>query len=108
MASIDRDGRIADVAVIGAMGWRRGTRLDVRLGEGLILVTADERAVFRVTDPGRVRLPASVRHWCGLIGGSRVLLVAYPEVGLLVVQPLSSLAQMITQFHAVAVRGDAA
>jgi bifunctional DNA-binding transcriptional regulator/antitoxin component of YhaV-PrlF toxin-antitoxin module len=78
------------------------------VSEGLVLVRADEQALSRVTQPGQVRLPAPVRHWCGLTGGSRVLLVAYPEAGLLVVQPPASLHTMITEFHAAALGGDAA
>jgi bifunctional DNA-binding transcriptional regulator/antitoxin component of YhaV-PrlF toxin-antitoxin module len=104
---MDRDGRVAGATVIEAMGWRRGTRLDIRVSEGLVLVRADAQAVFRVTRSGHVRLPAPVRHWCGLTGGSRVLLVAYPETGLSVVQPPASLHAMVVGFHAAALGGDA-
>jgi hypothetical protein len=106
MAAVDRDGRVSDTAVIGVMGWQPGTRLDIRVSGGLVLVTADERAVFRVTRPGQVRLPAQVRHRCGLIGGSRILLVAYPDAGLLVVQPPASWEAMVTHFYAAALGGD--
>jgi hypothetical protein len=47
-----------------------------------------------------VRLPATVRHWCGLSPGSRVLLAADPAAGRLVVHPPAALDAMIGQFHA--------
>jgi bifunctional DNA-binding transcriptional regulator/antitoxin component of YhaV-PrlF toxin-antitoxin module len=108
MTAIDRDGRLAAVGVVAALGWRQGTRLDIRLRGGLVLITADPHAVFRVTRPGHVRLPATVRHWCRLSAGSRVLIVADPVAGRLVVYPPATLRTMITVFHAVALDGEAA
>jgi hypothetical protein len=108
MAAIDRDGRLAEVAVVAALGWLPGTRLDIRVRGGLVLVTADPHAIFRVTRPGQVRLPATVRHWCRLTAGSRVLLVADPAAGRLVVHPPAALHTMITEFHAVALDGEVA
>ena len=107
MAAIDRGGRLADVAVVAALGWLPGTRLDIRVRGGLVLVTADPHAAFRVTRPGQVRLPATVRHWCGLKAGSRVLLVADPAAGRLVVHPPPALHAMVTGFHAAALAGEA-
>jgi hypothetical protein len=107
MAAIDCNGRIAEATVIPALAWAPGTRLDIRVCGGLVLVTADPHAVFRVTQPGQVRLPAAVRHWCGLASGSRVLLVADPAAGRLVVHPPAALHTMITEFHAAVLGGEA-
>ena len=107
-AAIDCSGRITEATVIPALGWTAGTRLDIRVTGGLVLVTADPHAVFRMTRPGHVRLPATVRHWCGLSPGSRVLLVADPNAGLLVVHPPAAVHAMVAQFHAAVLGGDAA
>jgi hypothetical protein len=107
MAAIDRDGRLTEAVVIPVLGWRPGTRVDIRVCGGLVLVTADPHAAFRVTRPGQVRLPATVRHWCGLTAGSRVLLVADPAVGRLVVHPPAAIDAMISGSHAVALGGEA-
>ncbi|PMR61396.1 hypothetical protein C1A38_09520 [Verrucosispora sp. ts21] len=90
-----------------ALGWLSGTRVDVRVRGGLVLVTANPHAAFRVTRPGQVRLPATVRHWCGLAAGSRVLLVADPAVGRLVVYPPAAVHAMITEAQAAALDGEA-
>jgi hypothetical protein len=86
-ATIDCNGRVAEAAVITALGWTPGTRLDIRERGGLVLITADRHAVFRMARQGQMRLPATVRHWCGLTPGTRVLLAADPATGLLVVHP---------------------
>src|SRR5438105_512226 len=87
LATIDCHGRIADNMVIRALGWAPGTRLDIHENGGLGLVLADRQGVFSVTGQGHVRLPATVRHWCGLVPGDRVLLAGDPAQGLLVVHP---------------------
>jgi hypothetical protein len=106
LAAIDDRGRVAEAMVIRALGWAAGTRLDVRETGGLVLVRADRHGVFSVTGRGHLRLPATVRHWCGLVPGDRVLLAADPADGLLVVHPLAALDAMITQLHASVLGGD--
>lgn len=107
LAAVDDRGRVADHAVVRALGWRSGTRLDVHESGGLVLVRADRQGVFSVTGQGYVRLPATVRHWCGLVPGDRVLLAADPDHGLLVVHPPAALDAMVSQFHADVLGGDA-
>lgn len=107
IAAVDCNGRVAEGAVITALGWAPGTRLDIRESGGLVLITADRHAVFRMTRKGQLRLPATVRHWCGLTPGSRVMLAAQPATGLLVVHPPAALHAMINQYHAAVLGGDA-
>lgn len=71
--------------VINALGWVPGTRLDIRECGGLVLVTASRHGVFALSGQGYLRLPATVRHWCGLVLGDRVVLYADPAGGRLVV-----------------------
>jgi hypothetical protein len=106
IAAIDVNGRLADGTVIPSLDWAVNTRLDIRVHGGLVVVTADPQAVFRVTRPGQVRLPATVRHWCTLTAGSRVLLVADPPAGRLVVHPPAALDVMISQYHATVFGGE--
>jgi hypothetical protein len=105
MARLDDRGRIADRAVVRVLGWVPGTRLAMRESHGLVLVEADRQGVFAVTGAGHVRLPATVRHWCRLAAGDRVLLVAEPAYGLLVVHPPAVLDAMVDRAHAAVLGG---
>jgi hypothetical protein len=104
MARLDDRRRIADRAVVRVLGWAPGT-LAIRESHGLVLVEADRHGVFAVTGAGHVRLPAAVRHWCRLAAGDRVLLVAEPIRGLLIVHPPAALDAMIDRAHAAVLRG---
>jgi hypothetical protein len=89
------------------LGWGPGIRLDIREDDGLVLVEVNRHGVFGMTGHGCLRLPAAVRHWCGLVPGDRVLLVADPALGRLVVYPPAALDEMIAQFNPSALGGEA-
>jgi hypothetical protein len=108
LAALDASGRIADRAVVRALGWAPGTRLHIQEGGGLIVVRLDRQGVFTVTGQGHLHLPATVRHWCGLTVGDRVLLAASPPDGLLVVHPPASLDALIVQLHTAVLGGEKA
>ncbi|MEU4383562.1 AbrB/MazE/SpoVT family DNA-binding domain-containing protein [Micromonospora echinofusca] len=99
MATLDSHGRIADRSAMKGLHWSPGLRLHIKERRGLIVVSADNQGVFKVTKEGHVRLPAVVRQWCGLAAGDRVLIVAEPASGRLVVHPPGKLDEMITQAH---------
>ncbi|RLK12647.1 hypothetical protein DER29_5930 [Micromonospora sp. M71_S20] len=99
VATLDSHGRIADRSAMKGLQWSPGLRLHIKERRGLIVVSADNQGVFKVTKEGHVRLPAVVRQWCGLAAGDRVLIVAEPASGRLVVHPPGKLDEMITQAH---------
>jgi hypothetical protein len=107
-AAVDDRGRLAAAPVAACLGWSPGTRLAARVAAGLVVVNADPAGPVRVTPRGHVRLPATVRHWCGLAPGARVLLVAEPDESRLVIHPAASLDAMISRQHADLLGGDAA
>ncbi|MDG4811185.1 AbrB/MazE/SpoVT family DNA-binding domain-containing protein [Micromonospora sp. WMMD1120] len=73
--------------------------MNIKEYRGLIVVSADEQGVFKVSKDGYVRLPAVVRQWCGLAAGDRVLVVAESASNCLVVHPPAKLDEMIGQAH---------
>jgi hypothetical protein len=108
LAALDCRGRIADQAVLRALGWSPGTRLDIREIRGLLVIHTHAHGVSHVTSQGHLRLPAPVRRWCGFVTGDRVLLAADPTQGRLVVHPPTALDAMITRCHARLLDGDPA
>jgi hypothetical protein len=108
LAAVDCRGRVADRAVVHALGWTPGTRLDIRENRGLLVIRTDPHGVSRVTTQGHLRLPATVRHCCDLVPGDRVLLAADPERDLLIVHPPAALDDLLTPYHAGLLGGDLA
>lgn len=108
LATLDTHGRIADRTVIAALGWAPGTRLAIAENSGLIVVSSVRHGVFRLTAQGHLRLPATVRQWCALTMGDRVLLAAEIEAGVLIVHPPAALDAMTAPIHAVVLGGDVA
>src|SRR5215217_6648225 len=66
MATLDCHGRIADRAVLHAVDWPAGHRLTIQEAAGRLTVTPDPAGDHQVTGQGHVRIPALLRHRCGL------------------------------------------
>jgi hypothetical protein len=106
LAAVDCRGRVADHAIIAALGWLPGSRLDIRESGGLLVIRPDVHGVFSVTKQRHLRLPAAVRHCCGLIPGDRVLLAADPRRDVLIVYPPAVLDDLLAARHAELLGGD--
>jgi hypothetical protein len=97
LSAVDDRGRVADRVVIGALGWFAGLCLDMHEAAGVLTVFTDSEGVYRVTSQGHLRLPAPLRHRCGLNAGDRVLLVADPQRSRLAVYPPAALDILLPQ-----------
>ena len=105
VAAMDNRGRVHDLAVQRALAWGPKALLDIREQAGLILVRADQDGLFRVSNDGYLRIPPTVRRWCGLVPGDRVLLAANADV--LTLYPPARLDELLFPTTAVAPAGDA-
>ena len=77
-SAIDDRGRVADRVVLRALGWSAGHRLAIREMAGALTVVPEPAGSHQVTGRGFLRIPAALRHRCGLTTGDRVLLAADP------------------------------
>ncbi|MGW0891560.1 hypothetical protein [Saccharopolyspora sp. NPDC002578] len=99
IAAVDERGRIADRAVVQALGWSAGQRVRFDLLSATALLVRPEAAgLFGLTRRGHIPLPVPVRRWCGVQAGDRVLLAASVQRGLLAVYTMAALESMINEF----------
>ena len=75
---IDASGRVADQAIICALGWREGDRLTLTASPGVVTARRDPRGMVTVPARACLAVPATLRRRCGLRPGDRVLLAAVP------------------------------
>lgn len=108
VAAMDNRGRIHDLVVQRALAWRANTRLDIREHAGVILIRADQNGRFQVSNDGYLRLPPTVRRWCGLLPGDRVLLAANADQEVLTLYPPARLDALLLPASALVSVGDAA
>ena len=73
---IDASGRIADRAVIRALGWAGGDRLTLTADAGVITARRDPGGMITLPARAYIAIPAGLRRRCGLRPGDRVLLAA--------------------------------
>lgn len=96
-SAVDDRGRVVDRVVLRALGWCAGHRLDIRESAGTLTVVPDPGGSHQVTAQGYLRIPASLRHRCGLASGDRVLLAADPDRSHLAVYPPAALDKALGQ-----------
>ncbi len=75
---IDAAGRVADRAVIKALGWCCGDRLTLTAEAGVVTARRDPGGMIAMTAKPYIVVPAALRRRCGLRPGDRVLLAAVP------------------------------
>jgi hypothetical protein len=85
-------GRSAGIRV---PGWTCG-----RPAVSCWLVSVNLQGVFSLMKEGYLRIPVTVRRWCGLQTTDRVLVTADLDDGLMVVHPPAACTVMISLVHA--------
>ncbi|GIJ29106.1 hypothetical protein Vqi01_42680 [Micromonospora qiuiae] len=108
LSAVDKSGRIADRSIVRALGWAPETRLDIREQSGVILACATADGVHRIGNRGYMLLPLTVRRWCRLKAGDRVLLVAHLSADVLAAHPLTVLDRLLAGTHSAVKRGETA
>jgi hypothetical protein len=108
IAAIDCNGRVAERAVVRAMGWPVDLALDVRVQSGLIVLRPEPRGALRLFAPGYLRLSAEIRHRCDLVPGARLLLAGDPDQAVLLIYPPAVLDRMVSTFSTAALEAEVA
>jgi len=97
MTTLDCHGRIADRAILQALGWPAGHRLNIHETAGTLTVVSDPHGDTQVTGQGHLRITAALRHRCALGTGDRVLLIADPNRSQLAIYPPAALDAALAQ-----------
>jgi hypothetical protein len=94
-ARMDRSGRVHERLLLHALGWEPGHRLDMDIVHGLIVVAAAPTGPHLVDERGALRLPAQLRHLCGIEQGPPLVLTAVVDAQVLVVHSAIMVAELL-------------
>jgi len=75
---MDESGRVADRAMIAALGWQPGDRLTLTSAAGVVMARRDPAGMVTLPAKPYLVIPAALRRRCGLRPGDRVLLAVFP------------------------------
>ncbi|MEV4622467.1 hypothetical protein AB0J74_27620 [Asanoa sp. NPDC049573] len=93
--AVDKSGRVAARGILADLGWLPGIRLDITEQAGVITFRVAGEGRCRVDGRGYLILALSVRRWCRLTAGDRLLLVAGHRAGVLTGYPLPVLDRLL-------------
>jgi hypothetical protein len=95
---IDASGRIADRAVISALGRQGGDLLTLTADAGVVTARRDPGGMITLPARAYIAIPAALRRRCGLLPGDRVLLAAAPSAEPLTAYSLAVVDQAIRAY----------
>jgi hypothetical protein len=108
VACPDRSGRVTESAVLQALHWGPGQRIDVRPRAGILVIVPAPAGRHVVGSRGELPLPSAVRKMCGVVAGQPLLLAAFPSQDLLVIHPARTVARLLADLHVQAIGGGCA
>lgn len=105
LAVLDRYGRLAERAVLRALGWAPAQALSFAVVLRSVLVVPATEARSRIGADLYLRLPVGVSRACRLAAGDRVLLVADPTASRLLLHPPVALDALLAAHHTAMIGG---
>lgn len=99
LALIDSDGRIASRQSIERLAWTAEQSFVCALGDTYAVVRRAAEGERMLDRRLRLKLGWTVLRYCGIAAGDQALLTTVDEHNMLIVHPLSNLAQMARMFH---------
>jgi len=100
---MDEWGRVADRAMIAALGWQPGDRLTLTAVAGVVIARRDQGGMVTMPAKPYLAIPAALRRRCGLRPGDRVLLAVFPDRDALAAYSFAVVDQAL-RAHAPALR----
>jgi hypothetical protein len=100
VAVVDRSGRVRDRVLITALGWSTGDRLHCEVHSTALVLTFSPDGQHSIDSRDQVFIPAGARAVFGIGAGDRVVLVAAPEVGTLLVHPSAVIQDVLAHYYA--------
>ncbi|WP_143162733.1 hypothetical protein [Couchioplanes caeruleus] len=96
---LDASGRFYARALLQALERAPGQRIDLAVVADAVVIGSSATGRQAVGVRGEVAVPAPTRSLLGLESDHRVILAAAPELGVLVVHPHATIAQLLTEHY---------
>jgi hypothetical protein len=100
LTRVDDRGRLADRSLLRDLRWGPGHPIELTVVPGpAVLVAPVTGGRHAINRQGHLRLPASIRHSCGLVPGDRLLMAADREQQIVVAYTIAALDAIILAWH---------
>jgi hypothetical protein len=101
---IDDRGRLADRSPVRAAGWAPGQPVTISATHDRRLVIVQADGLETITRHGHLRLPARIRHACGLLAGDRLLVTVTASPRQLTVYPMTTAEGILRELGSTSAR----
>jgi hypothetical protein len=99
MTTVDAWGRLGGRSLLRALRWLPGRAVMITAIDGVAVAKACQAGPHAVDQQGFIRVPAAIRRRLYLTAGDRLLLLACPNLDLLLAYPTHLLDTIIAAHH---------
>lgn len=99
VARLDTSGRFCARSLLASLAWQAGRRVEVRVGVDAVVFGSCVAGGQVVGSRGELTLPVSARLLAGLDARARIVLIAVPTDGLLIVHPPTLIAHLLAEHY---------
>jgi bifunctional DNA-binding transcriptional regulator/antitoxin component of YhaV-PrlF toxin-antitoxin module len=99
VAGVSHSGRVGDQVLLDALGWAPGDRLHLDVLDSTLLLRRHPEGTQVINTRGQVFLPAGTRALLRIADNDRVVLVAAPRQGLLMLHPRAVVGALLAGFY---------
>ncbi len=92
-------GQVGDRAPVKLLNWASSDRVSLTVDNQVIVAVVDPIGDSQIGPRGHLRIPATVRHRCGIKPGERVLVAASAEHRAVLVYPLALVHHALSMHH---------
>lgn len=95
-------GQLCDRTPVKLLDWRADQPIALAVKDGAVVGFDDSHGDFRIGPRGHLRLPAAIRHQCGIIPGQKLLVAMSAEHRIVIIYPIVAIDRALASLHELA------
>jgi len=95
-------GQLSDRTPVRLLDWKPDQPVALVVKGRAAVGLANSRSTCRIGPRGHLRLPATVRHQCGVAAGQKLLVAVSVEHRIVIVYPVAAIDRALTSLHELA------
>lgn len=95
-------GQLGDRTPVRLLNWHPDQPVALVVKDSAVVGFDDPRGAYRIGPRGHLRLPAAIRHQCGIAPGQKLLVAVSTERRIVIAYPTAALDQALSPLHASA------
>lgn len=95
-------GQLGDRMPVRLLNWHPDQPIALVVKDSAVVGFDDPRGAHHIGPRGHLRLPATIRHQCGIITGQQLLVAVSVEHRIVITYPIAAIDRVLSPLHELA------